>query len=306
MMRGTAWLQRQNYNHVITVKLIIPSGCNAHCVFCYMNDPKMQMEYDKQAFLNNLIPSLDEILYTIGNHNPVSIDITGNEPTYDVDLLRKVLQKLRDFEISKKVCRVTMTTNGLNLLQVVPDLAGVVNYVNISVHDFRHPERIKIMGWSGLSDAQYLLRVNALAKHGITASAISVLYQPIPNFKMWRDQFIAWCEEIGFIGLRFRCDAFLQDKSFFEQYMQESMDDAQFEVLVHEQTPDSHWCRLRRFDRFRVFFLEGVLDTSEHTKGIEYVIADDGKLYADFYKRTPIEDYQFPIGEIYDRVEPRQ
>ena len=52
-----------------------------------------------------------------------------------------------------------------------------------------------------------------------------------------------------------------------------------------------------------MFFLEGVLDTSEHTKGIEYVIADDGRLYADFYKRTRIEDYQFKIGEIYDHVE---
>lgn len=302
-MSARVWQKRENYNKVITVKLVIPSGCNAHCVFCYMHDPKMCMQYDRQAFLDHMIPSLEHILREIGSQNPVSLDITGNEPTYDVDLLRAVLRKLRDFEISRKVCRVTMTTNGLNLLQVVPDLAGVVNYVNISVHDFRHQDRREIMGWSGLSDAQYLLRVNALAKHGITASAISVLYQPIPNFKMWRDQFIAWCEEIGCIGLRFRCDAFLKDKSFFEQYMQESIADSQFEVLVHEQTPDSHWCRLRRFDRFRVFFLEGVLDTSEHTKGIEYVIADDGKLYADFYKRTRIEDYQFKIGEIYDHVE---
>ena len=85
--------------------------------------------------------------------------------------------------------------------------------------------------------------------------------------------------------------------------MQESMQDPQFEVLVHEETPDSHWCRLRRFDRFRVFFLEGVLDTSLHTKGIEYVIADDGRLYADFYKRTRIEDYPLIIGEIFDKIE---
>lgn len=126
-MSATIWKRRENYNKVITVKLVIPSGCNAHCVFCYMHDPKMCMQYDRQAFLDHMIPSLEHILREIGSQNPVSLDITGNEPTYDVDLLREVLRKLRDFEISRKVCRVTMTTNGLNLLQVVPDLAGVVN-----------------------------------------------------------------------------------------------------------------------------------------------------------------------------------
>ena len=302
-MATTIWKRREDYNKVITVKLVIPSGCNAHCDFCYLRDRKMHMQYNREEFLENMIPSLTWILDAIGNQNPVSLDITGNEPTYDPELLRTVLQKLRAFNIHEKVCRVTMTTNGVNLLQVIPDMAGVVDYVNISVHDFSHLNRQKIMGWSGLSDAQYMLRVNALAKYGITASAISVLYHPIQDFRVWRDRFIEWCHDVGFIGLRFRCDAFLEDKRFFEEYMEDSMRDAQFDVLVHEKTPYSHWCRLRRFDRFRVFFLEGVLNTSEHTKGIEYIIADDGKLYADFYKQTRIEDYPFKIGEIYDRVE---
>ena len=45
------------------------------------------------------------------------------------------------------------------------------------------------------------------------------------------------------------------------------------------------------------------LDTSINTKGIEYVIADDGKCYCDFYKRTKLEDYRYEVGKIYDLKE---
>ena len=75
-----------------------------------------------------------------------------------------------------------------------------------------------------------------------------------------------------------------------------------YTIIDHEETPDSHWCRLRRYDKFRVFFLKGVLDTSLLTKGIEYVIADDGICYCDFYKRTKMEDCRYEIGKIYDLV----
>ena len=51
-----------------------------------------------------------------------------------------------------------------------------------------------------------------------------------------------------------------------------------FDTINYEKTTDSHWCRLRRKDGMRVFFLHGVLDTSILTKGIEYVI--DTIIYA--------------------------
>ena len=51
---------------------------------------------------------------------------------------------------------------------------------------------------------------------------------------------------------------------------------------------------------FRIFMLHGVLDTSILTKGIEYVIAQNGHGYCDFYMKTPIENYQYEIGKIYD------
>lgn len=293
--------ERKNYNKVITVKLVIPSGCNAHCSFCYMKDSQMKMTYDKRSFVRNFLPSLTFILKEIGNKNPVSLDITGNEPTYDTVLLKEVLTLLKHYEIKDKVLRTTITTNGYNLSKLTPYFDGVIDYVNISVHDFDRDRRQRVMGCKTISAEEYTQMINNLKSIGINTSAIAVISEPIDKFSDWRDSFIEWAKARGFIGIRFRCDAFLLDKNNFAQYMNESLKDSKFTVITHENTPDSHWCRLRRYDGFRVFFLQGVLDTSVHTKGIEYVIADDGKLYCDFYKRTKIEDYQYEIGKIYDR-----
>ena len=83
--------------------------------------------------------------------------------------------------------------------------------------------------------------------------------------------------------------------------MQQIIDDSFYDVITFENTPDSCWCRLRRKnDGFRVFFLHGVKDTTLYTKGIEYIVNNDGKCYCDYYKKTPIEHYKYEIGKIYD------
>ena len=82
------YIERKNYNKVITVKLVIPGGCNAKCPFCYNKDKDMSC--DKQQFLDIFIESLDDIITRIGNKNPISVDITGGEPTLDPEYLSKV------------------------------------------------------------------------------------------------------------------------------------------------------------------------------------------------------------------------
>ena len=107
------FVERKDYNKVITVKLVIPGRCNAKCPFCYNKDK--QISCDKQQFLDNFIDSLDDIICRIGNKNPISVDITGGEPTLDPELLAKVLIKLKQYDIKSKVLRTTITTNGTNL-----------------------------------------------------------------------------------------------------------------------------------------------------------------------------------------------
>ena len=121
----------------------------------------------------------------------------------------------------------------------------------------------------------------------IPTSAICVIDKHIDNFKEFMYNFINWCKEVGFISLRFRNDVFWEETEF-DDYMNIALSNDNFKIIQNEYTPDSRWCRLRMNDKFRVFFLHGVKDTSLVTKGIEYVISDDGKVYTDFYKRLLI------------------
>lgn len=48
------YIERVDYNKVITVKLVIPGWCNAHCSFCYMKDYKEVPNGSKEDFLKKL------------------------------------------------------------------------------------------------------------------------------------------------------------------------------------------------------------------------------------------------------------
>ena len=178
------YVERKNYNKVITIKLVIPNGCNAKCPFCYNKDKSAS--YDKQQFLDNFINSLDNLINEIGDKNPISVDITGGEPTLDLDFLTRVLIKLKDYNIKSRVLRVTMTTNGTNLIKIIPYMEDVVDYVNISVHDWRLAQRKEIFGFC-LRDIDYQNMIKRLNNIGIIVSACAVIFKEIPNFKQWRD-----------------------------------------------------------------------------------------------------------------------
>ena len=92
------YVERKDYNKVISIKLVVPCGCNAKCPFCYNKDKPLK-QYNRLKFLNNFIPSLSDLLIKIGDKNPVSLDITGGEPTLDIDLLSSILNELQKFHI---------------------------------------------------------------------------------------------------------------------------------------------------------------------------------------------------------------
>lgn len=162
------YIERVDYNKVITVKLVIPGWCNAHCSFCYMKDYKEVPNGSKEDFLKNYLNSLQRVLDGIDNKNPISLDITGNEPTFDPDFLKIILKQLKEFDVQNKVQRVTITTNGFRLKEVIPYFKDVINYVNISVHDYDLYERQKIMGFKTFTDQEYADRIRELKDIGIT------------------------------------------------------------------------------------------------------------------------------------------
>lgn len=297
------YVYRENFDNVITIKLVVPGTCNANCDFCYnKNSNKMNIgTYElKQQWLNNFILSLEQIILKINERQLISIDITGNEPTLDTDFFIQIMHKLRNFSLKSKICRITCTTNGVGLMTVAPYMKDVVNYVNISVHDYNIDRRKAIFKTYSPTDAMYKDMVKILLDNDIYTSAISVISEEIDDFSNWRNEFINWANDIGFIGLRFRHNVYTRSDIFLK-YMNETILESQYYTIHKENTPDSTWCQLATKDGFFIFFLKGVIDTYSVSPGIEFIIHDDGKVYADFNKKIRLENYNFPIGYIFDK-----
>ena len=301
---------RQDFDNAITVKLVIPGSCNARCRFCYNGcngNIRTATTEQKEHWLESFTGSLARIIDAIGDGQPISVDITGNEPTLDADFLRRVMDRLRTLPQLSQVARVTMTTNGTHLAEVAPSLVGVVDYVNISVHDFDQLRRDCVFGAHVCTDDDYMEIVLALAKVNIPASAVCVVDHEIPDFEGFYREFVDWCWHIGFVSLRFRHNVFATELAEdFDAHMAAVRDSDEYPqyVIQQESTPDSHWCQLVDESGFMTFFLRGVESTYDVSPGIEFVVAGDGKLYADYDKRVPIDDYPFPIGYVFDRRRP--
>lgn len=294
---------RKDFDNSITIKLVIPGSCNANCGFCYnKHSNKMELATAelKQRWLDNFLLSLEQIILKIDGRQPISVDITGNEPTLDTDFFIKVMHKLRGFSLKNEISRITCTTNGIGLKKVAPFMRGVVNYVNISVHDYNQERRNAILGSYFPTDNDYKEAIQVLLDNKIHASAIAVIHNEIDNFSEWRDSFIKWADDIGFVGLRFRHNVYYNNNIFLD-YMNETITDERFYTIQKEDTLDSNWCQLVTKDGFFVFFLKGVIDTYEVSPGIEFIVHDDGRAYADFNKRVPFEEYDFPVGYIFDK-----
>lgn len=289
---------RTNFDECITLKLFIPSSCNAKCKFCYMNDYNKSELKDAKLFLTNFLDSITKLILKVDGKYPISLDITGNEPTFDIELLKEVLHQLRNYKYKSSIARITITTNGFNLSKVINDFYDVIDYVNISVHHYNCEKRKSIFGCNILTDNDYENLVLKLYDKGIDTSAVAVIHENITDFKNYLTNFISYCKNIGFTSLRLRNDVFWTESKFLE-YMQIGLDN--YKVIQHENTNDAEWCRLIDNEGFTIFFLKGVIDTSIVSKGIEYVINDDGLIYTDFYKRTKLDDYEFPVKFIFDK-----
>lgn len=299
---------RENYDNLITIKLVLPGTCNAKCKFCYnkyIEEMKLGSKETKEKFLNKFLISLEKIVLKVDGKQRISLDITGNEPTLDTDFFIQVIHKLRNFSLKDSITRVTCTTNGIGILKVAPYMKGVVNYVNISVHDYDYKRRSNIFGTYFPTDDDYKKIVKSLLDNDISVTAVSVIHKKIDNFSVWRDQFISWALKIGFVGLRFRYDAYdTDDNNLFLDYMNQTIQDNNYYVIQKENAFDSIWCMLSYKSSFLVYFLyflNGGVNTYDSSPGIEFVIHDDGEAYADFNKTVLFDNYQFPVGYIFDK-----
>ncbi len=281
------YVYRKNFDGEITIKLVIPSKFNAVL---------------KQNFLDNFLLSLEQIMLSIDNKQDVLLEIVGDDPLIDPEFFIKVLHKLRDFCSIYKFNSISCTTNGIFLKKVAPFMRGVINQVNILINNYNQAIRSEeILETYSLPDNDYREIVRILLDNDIYASATAMIDKKFYNFKKFRDKFIKWCNDIGFVSLKFINNVYKsKSENIFLKYMQDSLKDDKLFLIQKENTTILKSCQLSTKDGFLVFFLKDVLDTYEVSPGLEFFVHDDAKAYADFKKKVPLENYTFPIGYVFD------
>ncbi len=257
--KNYSYRHSEYYDSLVTIKLVLPGTCNAKCKFCYnkyIEEMRIGSKEMKEIWLNNFLISLEKIILKVDGKQGISLDITGNEPTLDTDFFIQVLHKLRNFSMKDSITRITCTTNGFGLLKVAPYMKGVVNYVNISVHDYDYNRRSDIFKTYSPIDHDYEEIVKSLLDNGISATAVAVIHHKIDNFNSWRDEFVSWAIKIGFVSLRFRYDAYdNNDNNLFLDYMNQTKNNKDYFIIQDKNASDSIWCILSYKTGFLVYFL---------------------------------------------------
>ena len=274
---------KKGHGSNLSVKIVIPSYCQANCPFCFNNLTRDTQVHNYDIFLDNLDKSLDLIVSNIDERG-VSLNITGNEPTFNIFLLMKFMQEIKLYK--DRVRHVILTTNGFRLYDCIDYMKDAVDIVNISTHHYAYEKRKKIFGTGSIpSDEEISKIIDKLKENNISATAVSVLYEDVGDFKKFYDKYTEWARNLGFKDVRmrsnfYRNDAFIDDylKIDFPIQSMNSLNGLTTKIITDEKTG------------FETRLLKGVPDLTEYVLGAELVIDDDGKCYIDYNKRFSVDE----------------
>lgn len=268
------------HGSVLSVKIVLPCYCQAHCPFCFNRLTVGTQKHNYENFFNNLSKSLDMIFDNIDR--VVSLDITWNEPTFNIDVFVKLMKVL--WKYKSKVHKIVLTTNGFKLKTCLKYMKGVIDIVNISLHHYDYDIRKQIFGTSLIpNDIELKDIIKTLKICGITCTSVAVLYQDIGDFKEFYNNFMIWAIDLWFKDIRMRTN-FLKNDEFADNIINTTYgDDSVNEVwgLTVKIISDKK-------TKFKTYILKGVKDLTEYIIGAELVIDDDWKCYIDYNKRYPI------------------
>ena len=262
----------------LSVKIVLPCYCQANCTFCFNKDTIMTQEHDYECFFKKLTKSLDMIVNKIKDR-PISLDITGNEPTFDIKNFTKFMRILKKYH--NKVDKIVLTTNGFHLKECLPELIDVVDIVNISLHHYDFEKRKKIFQTMYIPNDDSLKEIiEELKKHDITCTAVSVLSDEIKEFKEFYNRFITWAMELKFSNVRMRSnfcsENSIVNEAFKLKFKNEKIDELKgltTKTIIDEKTG------------FETRILKGVPDLTAYVIGAERVIDDNGLCYIDYNKK---------------------
>lgn len=265
---------------MLSVKIVVPSFCQAKCPFCFNNLTKETSTHGMyMEFFANIRESLQRVCENIGGR-PITIDITGNEPTFHVPVFSTLMEIIKEFK--PYISQVVLTSNGFHLKECIPYMDGVVNIVNISVHHYDETIRkSEIFQTEHVpSDLELKQICYECSKIGITCTGVAVIFKKFESFDNFYHKFVDYCKSTGFTNVRIRCN-FIQRLNNLDEVLSLNVENKSIIDLAALKV-------IHIADEFDVLILVGVKDTTEHVLGVEVVVDDNGKLYIDYNKRYPL------------------
>ncbi len=265
----------------LSIKIVLPTYCQANCEFCF-NKTNTKQKHDKETFLKALDLSLTRIFKNI--KRSFTIDITGNEPTYDVKLLKDTLTIINKYRTY--IYKIVLTTNGYKLNDCL-SFINMVDIINISVHHYDINKRIEAFKTDNiLKDDELKEIISKLNDKKIHVTATCVLNVDIEDFKNYYNNFTDWAINMGFSDTRMRSN-FLRNDSFMKKIFDTK-------VSNFEEISDVPGLKSKKiYDSKRNYttnILIGVETLVKYVIGAEMIIDDDGLLYLDYGKNYPISD----------------
>lgn len=275
---------KAGHGHILSVKLVMPTFCQAHCEFCFNKLTTNTQQHNWNLFINNMLNSLELLLSNLNNRK-ISIDITGNEPTFNVMQFAELMTYLKQFKIkyASKIDKIVLTSNGFHLYECINDMIDVIDIVNISLHNASYKIRQELFKTKYIPSDNDLIIINdKLHSNNIKSTSVAVFNKEC-NFKYIVENFVKFSKEKRFDNTRIRIDFTAVNDNVRKMFDVKFTDN---EVVYNQKGLDSKYFNINNFD---VSIYRGVPELIDYVIGVELVIDDDGKIYLDYNKNFLIE-----------------
>ena len=273
----------EGHGHVLSVKIVLPCYCQAKCPFCFNHETIDTQMHNYNEFEKNLIDSLDMLITTIKNRK-ITLDVTGNEPTFNVPQFKRFIKALGSFKKrhSDVIENIVLTTNGFNLNECLYEIGNNVDILNISLHHYDYSSRRNIFGTKYIpSNEDLKLICENLKMMGVKTTSVAVIYC-MTDMNKFVKEFSLASKEMGFVDSRIRIN-YTSNNQLLRDLFYEKFEN---EKVVEQSGLKTKYLDI---DGYSTTIYLGVKDLVDHVIGVELVIDDNGKLYLDYNKRYQID-----------------